>query len=308
MRAFVVINPLAGSGRTGRRWPGIANALSDRIGSFEHAFTSGPGDATKRVRQAVEAGAKLVIAVGGDGTVSEAVNGFAGDDGSVRRGCTFAVISAGTGADFARSLGPSADPLRDIASGKQRRIDLGRVTYTDDNGNPASRLFINIAGMGLSGEVDRAVNGARMTGLLPGKAAYYIATLGALLRHRSRTVRLTIDDREELTVDLTMAAIANGRYFGGGMHVAPNARLDSGEFEIVILRGGSKLTLAKDLRQVYRGAHMNHRMIVARTGRRVVAETVGQPEFRVPLDIDGESPGCLKATFEILPGALLLGQ
>ncbi|MDA4845649.1 diacylglycerol/lipid kinase family protein [Hoeflea poritis] len=308
MSVFVVVNPRAGSGRTGRRWPDIAAALSGGIGPFDHAFTTGRGHATRLARQAVEAGAELIIAVGGDGTISEAVNGFVTDDGAVRRDCTFAVISAGTGADFVRSLGPSPDPLRGIASGKRRRIDLGRVTYVDDNGNPASRLFINIAGMGLSGEVDRAVNAERMTGLLPGKAAYYIATLGALLRHRSRTVRLTIDDREQLTVDLSMAAIANGQYFGGGMHVAPKARLDSGEFQIVILRGGAKLALARDLRQVYRGAHLDHPMILARTGRHIVAETVDQTGVKVPLDIDGESPGCLKATFEILPGALLLRQ
>ncbi|MEX3011622.1 diacylglycerol kinase family protein [Hoeflea sp. TYP-13] len=311
MNTFVIINPRAGSGRTGRRWPEISNRLARGIGPFDHAFTTGNGDATRLASTALDRGANLIIAVGGDGTVSEVVNGFMDDGANVREGCAFAAISAGTGADFARSLATrndGHDAVADIASGKERRIDLGRVTYTNNDGKTARRLFINIASMGLSGEVDRAVNAERMTGLLPGKAAYYIATLGALLRHRSKMLRLVIDEREELTVDTTMAAIANGQYFGGGMRVAPYASLHSGEFEIIILRGGSKLTLIKDMTQVYRGAHMDHPMIIARTGRHVTAEVVDDRGGKVPLDIDGESPGYLKATFEILPGALTLRQ
>ena len=161
---------------------------------------------------------------------------------------------------------------------------------------------------GFRARVDQAVNAERIPGLLPGKAAYYLATLSALLRHRAGKVRLTIDDSEELELDVHMVAIANGRYFGGGMQVAPNAALDSGAFEIIILRGGSKLTLIRDMAQVYRGAHMDHPMIVARRGRRIAAEALDPQGRKIPLDIDGESPGDLDATFEILPGALTLRQ
>ena len=122
MRTFVIINPHAGSGRTGRRWPDIAGSLSDKIGPFDHAFTIGHGHATTLARKAMEAGAELIIAVGGDGTISEAVKGFGDDEGGIRPGCGFAAISAGTGADFVRSLGSSPDPVRDIASGRRRRI------------------------------------------------------------------------------------------------------------------------------------------------------------------------------------------
>ena len=278
---------------------------------FDHAFTNGNGDATTLARQAIDRGVQCIIAVGGDGTISEAVNGFADADANIRDGCSFAAISAGTGADFARSLAPAGtryDAIAAIASGEERRIDLGRVTFTDRRGRTAHRLFINIASLGLSGTVDQAVNAERMTGLLPGKAAYYLATLGALIRHRARKVRLTIDNGEELTLDVHMVAIANGRYFGGGMHIAPSAVLDSGTFEIIILRGGSKWTLIRDMAQVYRGAHMDHPMIIARRGRRIVAEAIDPDGREIPLDIDGESPGDLDATFEVLPGALTLRQ
>ena len=311
MNTFVIVNPRAGSGRTGRRWPDMSRHLSGAIGDFDHAFTAGVGDATALAGKAVEAGAGLIIAVGGDGTISETVNGLAADDGLPRQGCAFAAISAGTGADFARSLAPgdgSYDPVAAIASGRQRRIDLGRITYTGADGQTRRRLFINIASFGLSGTVDRAVNAERMTGWLSGRAAYYWATLDALRRHHAAAVQLTIDDEPALTLDMHMVAIANGQYFGGGMRVAPQARLDSGEFEIIILRGGSKWTLVRDLGQVYRGAHMDHPMIIARRGHRIHAEAVDRNGEKIPVDIDGESPGNLAATIEVLPGALVLRQ
>ncbi len=311
MNTFVIVNPRAGSGRTGHRWPAISGQLTDAIGDFDHAFTAGNGDATAMAKQAIGAGAGLIIAVGGDGTISETVNGFAGDDGQPRQGCAFAAISAGTGADFARSLAPgdkNYDPITAIASGRERRIDLGRITYTGAAGQSENRLFINIASLGLSGTVDRAVNAERMTGWLSGKAAYYWATLSALRRHRAATVQLTIDDEPPLALDMHMVAIANGQYFGGGMRIAPQARLDSGEFEIIILRGGSKWTLVRDLGQVYRGAHMDHPMIISRRGHRITAQAADRQGNKIPIDIDGESPGDLAATFEVLPGALVLRQ
>jgi YegS/Rv2252/BmrU family lipid kinase len=308
MSCFVVVNPSAGGGRTGRQWPAIAKEISSRIGPFDHALTNRAGDATSMVRAAIETGASLIIAVGGDGTINEAVNGFAGADGTIAPGCAFAALARGTGADFVRSLStPADDPLARIASGQTRQIDLGQVTYTADNGDTASRLFINIASIGLSGEVDRAVNAERRTSFLPGFAAYYLATLSALWRYRFADIQLAVDNQPPITINLAMAAIANGRYFGGGMQVAPQARLDSGEFEIIVLRGGSKLTLLKDLSLVYRGAHMDHPMITALRGRRVTAEPV-DPDQHIPLDIDGESPGHLKAVFDILPSALTLRQ
>lgn len=308
MRCFVVVNPDAGNGRSGKRWPHLARQLAAHIGPFDHALTNAPGHATSLVRTAIDDGASLVIAVGGDGTINEAVNGFADDSGIIASGCAFAALAGGTGSDFVRSLSPTrSDPLKRIASGQTRQIDLGRVTFTTDDGHTVSRLFINIASMGLSGAVDRAVHAAGSNGLLPGFAAYYLATVSALWRYRFSDIRLTVDQQPPITVNLAMAAIANGRYFGGGMKVAPNARIDSGEFEIIILRGGSKLVLLRDLARVYRGAHMDHPMITALRGRHVTAEPV-DPETRIPLDIDGESPGHLKAVFDILPGALTLQQ
>jgi len=270
-------------------------------------MTSGPGEATTLARAAAADGADLVIAIGGDGTISEAVSGLVDETAPTTPGCAFAALSAGTGSDFVRSLGQSPDAaIARIASSSVRPIDLGRIRFEKDDGTKSSRLFVNVAGFGLSGEVDRAVCLTDGMGILPGKAAYYLATLWALARHRPSRVRLAIDDEEPFEIDQSLVAVANGRYFGGGMEIAPEAKLDSGHFEIIILRATPKARLIRDLRLVYRGAHMDHPMILALQGRRIVAEAIDPAAGRIPVDIDGESPGSLRAEFEILPGALML--
>ncbi len=307
MRVFVVVNPRAGRGHAGRQWPRLRQRLAAHFPAFDHAFTGAPGDATRLVREAAAGGADLVIAVGGDGTISEAVNGLAGDDDLLTQSCAFAALSAGTGSDFVRSLRPATgDPIAAIADADTHAIDLGRVTYTQEDGRTTVRSFVNVAGFGLSGEVVRAVCLTDGAGFLPGKAAYYLATLWALASHRPSRVRLTIDDNDPFEIEQSMTAIANGRYFGGGMKIAPDARLDSGYFEVIILQAMSKARLVRDMPLVYRGAHMDHPMITARRGRRIVAEPADPGAPRIPVDIDGESPGFLKAEFEIRPGALML--
>lgn len=309
MSIFVVVNPHAGNGRTGRRWPALSDRIQKTLGPFDHAVTGVAGDATRLVRAAIERGASLVIAVGGDGTFGEAINGFPDADGNMPESCAFAALAGGTGCDFVRSLErPSSDPVQRIAESDIRQIDLGKITFTSESGGQASRLFINSAGFGLSGEVCRAVNATSSANVLPGTLAYFRATITSVWRHRPSTIRMSIDNRPSFVLDQSLTVVANGRYFGGGMHVAPNARLDSGAFEIMVLKKTSKLQLIGQLPLVYRGAHTTHPSIDFFSGRRLVAEAVSESLDRVAIDIDGESPGYLKAEFEILPGALRLRQ
>ncbi len=309
MSIFVVVNPHAGNGRTGRRWPALSDRIQKALGPFDHAITGVAGDTTRLVRAAIERGASLVIAVGGDGTFGEAINGFPDADGNMPESCAFAALAGGTGCDFVRSLGrPSSDPVQRIAESDIRQIDLGKINFTSETGGQASRLFINAAGFGLSGEVCRAVNATSSANVLPGTLAYFRATITSIWRHRPSTIRMSIDNRPSFVLDQSLTVVANGRYFGGGMHVAPNARLDSGAFEIMVLKKTPKLQLIGQLPLVYRGAHTTHPSIDFFRGRRLVAETVSESPDRVAIDIDGESPGYLKAEFEILPGALRLRQ
>jgi len=309
MSVFVVVNPHAGNGRTGRRWPALAERIRKALGPFDHAMTRVEGDATRLVRTAIERGASLVIAVGGDGTFGEAINGFPDADGNMPESCAFAALAGGTGCDFVRSLErPSSDPVQRIAESDVKPIDLGKITFSSETGDVASRLFINAAGFGLSGEVCRAVNATSSANVLPGTLAYFLATITSVWRHRPSTIRMSIDNRPSFVLDQSLTVVANGRYFGGGMHVAPNARLDSGAFEIMVLKKTPKLQLIGQLPLVYRGAHTTHPSIAFFRGHRLVAETVSESPDRVAIDVDGESPGYLKAEFEILPGALRLRQ
>jgi diacylglycerol kinase (ATP) len=307
MTTFVVVNPKAGGGRAQQAWPEISDRLRAAIGAYTHTLTGGVGDASQLVRDAIAKGARRVIAVGGDGTVNEVVNGFI-EAGSPAGDPELAVLPVGSGVDFARGMDMASGIEAGIArltGGQLRIIDLGRATYVSDRGRLESRTFANIASFGISGLIVRQVNAARTLPMLPAGVAYYGATLRALALFRFQRVRLTVDTRKPIEVDIAAVAVANGRYFGGGMMIAPDAQNDDGLFDIVILRGTSKAVLLRDLRLVYGGRHRAHPAITILRARRLVAEPAGGlGSTPVLLEMDGEAPGQLRSTFDVLPRAL----
>lgn len=307
---FVVVNPRAGGGRAGGAWPELSRRLAARLGRFESALTDCRGDATGIVRQAVARGARLVVAVGGDGTLNEAINGLALEDGGLVPDVQIAAIPAGTGSDFARTLAPGGDAdaaIAAIAEGGIRKIDLGRAAFRASDGGLRRRLFANVASFGLSGVIDRMVeNGPKR--LLPGKAVFLLAALRAVTTFPFQRVRLTFDDAEMLETEVALVAVANGRFFGGGMKIAPDAEPDDGMMDVVVLSRTARATLLKDLPLVYRGAHRDHPAITIRRARRLRAELLEGPANGAAqlVDMDGETPGSLPVDFEILPRALTL--
>ncbi|MER9475898.1 diacylglycerol kinase family lipid kinase, partial [Mesorhizobium sp. M0520] len=197
--------------------------------------------------------------------------------------------------------------LKRIAEAKPRKVDAGCISYVDDHGALASRHFINIASLGLSGATDRAVNADKRKGKVSAKALFYWRTVWEFLRYRFQDVAITIDDGAPVEARMALVAVANGKFFGGGMMIAPDAELNDGEFDIVILRAAGKLKLIWDIRLLYGGRHRNHPAITILRGKKVVVEPLGDVQKNAALiDIDGESPGRIPATFEILPGALTL--
>ena len=220
------------------------------------------------------------------------------------------VLSAGAGSDFVRSLGvgPGLRTMIDVlASGRVRRLDAGRLTYVADDGSAAVRHFVNIASLGLSGPVARAVNGAKQRGRPAGSMIFLYHTLAQLVRYRAQGVRVRFDDAETIETRVALVAVANGRYFGGGMMIAPDAELDDGLFEVVVIRAASKLELIAVLRRLYAGGHRGHPLVTIRRARAVSVEPLADPRAGdVLLDIDGESPGRIPASFEQLPGALMV--
>jgi YegS/Rv2252/BmrU family lipid kinase len=310
LKVGVILNPVAGGGRLKHDLPRVAALLKKHFGEFELRETQAAGDAERLAIDLAMHGCELVIAAGGDGTASEVADGLLQAHEETKRVTELALLPCGTGIDFARglSLPRNLDALlKHISQTKGRKVDAGRISYIDDHGALASRHFINIASLGLSGVTDRAVNADKRKGRVSAKALFYWRTVAEFVRYRFQTVRITVDDGKPVEVSIALVAVANGRFFGGGMMIAPDADLNDGLFDIVILKAASKLQLIWDLRLVYSGRHRNHPAITIVRGRKVLVEPVGSAATNGALvDIDGESPGRVPATFEMLPDALTL--
>ncbi len=305
LKTFLVVNPNSANGATGRRFADIAIAVRDAVGHFEHAFTTKPMEAAQLARKALEQGYECVVAVGGDGTINEVINGFFDGDRPVRESAVLGVIPRGTGGDFRKSFGWSTD-LKEAANrlkGDQSRpLDVGRVSFTGNDGREAQRYFANIASLGVSGQVDYEVNNSSKA--LGGKLSFAVGSLKAMLKYHDRRVRMSLDDKPPHEVMVTTLAVANGQYFGGGMWVAPDARPDDGQFDVTLWSGYKLQDFVLKANSMYSGSHVNLPGTTRYKARKIHTDPVDGAD--VLLDIDGEQPGRLPATVEILPAAVRL--
>jgi YegS/Rv2252/BmrU family lipid kinase len=304
-RTVLVVNPRSQGGRLGKQWKDIADTIG-RAFPFDEAITEAPGDATRLTREALRGGAERVVAMGGDGTINEVVNGFFDDQGkAIAPEASFAVIPFGTGGDFRRTVQlPTdlADAARVIAAGHRRKIDVGRLEFTATGGGRTARMFANIASFGVSGVVDRLVN---ESGKRLGRLTFAVATARATWSYKNQRVQLVFDGTDRVEATINTVAVANGRYFGGAMMVAPGAELDDGQFDVIAMGDFGFGDLLKSGRRLYKGTHLTMDKVTARRARVVEAEPI-DPGSVIELDVDGENPGRLPARFEIVPAALWL--
>ena len=302
-RTVVVVNPNSQGGKLGRRWTELADTIG-RAFPFDEAITQGPGDATRLTREALRAGAERVVAIGGDGTINEVVNGFFEADGTpIAPNAAFALIPFGTGGDFRRTFHlptAAADAARVIAKDHRKKIDVGRLTFRTATGETAHRMFANIASFGVSGVVDRLVN---ESGKKLGRLSFLWATARATLTYTNQRVQLTFDGADRVEATINTVAVANGRYFGGAMMVAPDAEVDDGVFDVIAIGDLGFGDLLVSGRRLYKGTHLTMDKISSRRAKVVEAEGI-DPGAVIELDVDGESPGRLPARFEIVPRAL----
>jgi len=303
-KTLAVINEHAGGGAMADVFRRLEHPLRDAIGDFDVAFTDKAGHAIDIVRKALSEGYGRVLSGGGDGTLNECVNGFFDEAGqAIAPEAELALLSGGTGGDFRKTVGlrSSEDALAALRAGRTQVVDVGRVTFEGTRGGRTARCFINIASFGLSGLVDRNVGAFKQFG---GKAAYFGATLKSMWGWRNPRVTLTLDGEALPPRPIVTVAIANGRYFGGGMKVCPDARLDSGSLEVGVLGDLSRVELMLLSRSLYDGKHVYHPKVLMR--RANVIEAMSEAGVSVYLDIDGEALGTLPARFEVLPAALKL--
>ena len=308
MSSFVVLNPNAAGGSAARDFEALQDQLRAAIGDFEVGRTTGRGHATTLTRDAVGRGVRQVIAVGGDGTINEVVNGLL-RPGEERTDVVLGLVVCGTGGDFRRNFGLEGPPSRCIgplAQGAVRRIDLGRLSYVDNDGREAVRLFANIADFGLGGLTARKTSRRSAMKAAGGKLSFTIATLSAFAGYRFQRVGMEIDGAAS-EANIATVAVCNGGWFGGGMHVAPDARTDDGLFDVVVMRARSKLAMVADMSKIYAGAHVAHPSVSVQRARSVRAWPLDEARTGpVLLDVDGEDLGRLPARFDILPSALPL--
>lgn len=307
-RFVFVVNPRSAAGSTLRRFEQVRQRILARLAqqgaTIDVKLTERPRHATELTRQAVKEGADVVVAVGGDGTNNEVVNGFFDEEGArIESKTAFSVITSGTGGDFRRTFGWSTEPMDDLerlARMTRRRIDLGRLRCVDDKGAPVLRYFVNISGCGVSGLVVDVVNkGSKQLGA---KLSFMLGSAKTMATYKPQHVQISIDDGPPAPAEMSLVALCNGQYFGGGMWVAPDALPDDGLFDCIVIRGGGLGFWLKHALKVYTGRHKHlPEVSIVRCRKLHVAPGSGEKVF---IDLDGEQPGLLPATWEIVPAGL----
>lgn len=304
MKTFVIVNPQAAGGRGMRLWPRLADDLYQAIGLFEYEFTNASGVATMLATQAVEQGYRFIVAVGGDGTVNEVLNGLFTADGAplnpdVQLGC----LPAGSGTDFWKTLGVKDDlpqALQRLRNGAARRCDIARVTFVGHDGRPMTRLYCNVADVGLGGEVVHRAKQLPSWG--SGTINYLLASGAAFFSWEPAEVSITIDGHDWPTEPMVIALVANGQYCGGGMQIAPEAAVDDGLLNVFCVRPLPKWQFVTMLPKLYAGTIGNQPFIRRATGREIII-TAKAP---LKVTVDGEVPGRVPATFTVLPKAIAI--
>ncbi|MHB1393860.1 MAG: diacylglycerol/lipid kinase family protein [Clostridia bacterium] len=300
-KMFVIVNPVSSNKATAKEWPQFKKVLLDSGYEFEAALTERPGHATELTKQALKAGYKTIMSVGGDGTMNEVINGFFEDDKPIAEDSKLAVFSRGTGCDFIKTLGIKKgieDLLIVLDRNETKKVDVGRVDFIDTVGKTVTRYFLNVADIGIGAETANRVN--NHSKLLKGFLSFMLGAVSTIILYRNKDFEVVIDDETVLNARMNSVIVANGRYFGGGMKVAPEALMDDGVFDIIILGDLSKLDLIKSFPLIYDGRHLSHPKVKMYRGSRVKVSSGGKGL----IEVDGEIPGSDDAEFKLLPKAL----
>jgi YegS/Rv2252/BmrU family lipid kinase len=298
-QTLAILNPRAGRGvaRFGR----LEGMLRAALGDVEIVRTRGPRDASRIAREAVRAGIGRLVVGGGDGTVSEVATGVleAGLGGHAEIG----LLPLGSGCDFARSVGvPFAlsAAVAGLRDGGRMRVDAGRVTRRERDGTTRTSYFLNETGFGLSGVTVDLVNRAGKR--FGPRLAFALGSIGAILLGGAAEVVLRVDERVVFEGRASLVVAANGRHFGSGMRIAPEARIDDGVLDVIVVEALGRMRLLSRFPSLYRGTHLGYEEVHFFRGTRVEATPVGGAV--APLDVDGEAAGVLPVSIELLPKAI----
>jgi diacylglycerol kinase (ATP) len=295
----LIANERAGRGGVGKCLPEVRRHLEARGLAYEVRTTEGAGDGTRLARAALREGARFLVAVGGDGTIQEVVNGMIENDRPVKPDAVLGVIAAGTGSDFIRTFGLPNLPGHAVVhlDGPEAfPIDIGKVTY-EQNGEAAVRYFPNIAEVGLGAA---ALARAHRLPRVLGPMVYLVAFWLTVRKFKAAMVKVDLVDK---TYEgwMNNLVVANGQFFGGGMKIAPKAAPTDGLLDIQIEHARKREAIAL-MPKVYKGEHLPHPDILE--AKRVRVSITSDPPL--PVEADGEVLGTTPATFELLRNAVNL--
>ena len=249
-KPVVIVNPRSGGGLSDRRWAALVAPLTDGLGPFDTRFTERRGDGKRLAEEEANGGRGLVVAFGGDGTISEVVDGLI----AAGRPTELGIIPRGTGGDFRRSASlpeKLAEAAHRVKTAPARRIDVGHASYVTEDGTPASRCFVNVASFGFSADVASRAN--RSSKRLGAKLSFLGATLSSLVSYENVEVFIRVDGGEPQRHTVLMGAVGNGRFFGGGMKICPDSCLDDGILDLTLVGDFGRFELAHQDRHHLRG-------------------------------------------------------
>lgn len=294
---IAIANPAAGGGKVARRWSALQERLAPHVGDGGIWRTECRGDAIRLGSMARREGVGRIIVCGGDGTLNEVVNGLLATDAGTAPMPELLIYDHGTGGDFVRMLPCRGSDFENVLRHSVRRpVDVGRVTV----GDGTVRHFINVSSFGVSGLIAEQINATGK--LLGGMASFYLGTLKGLIGWRNRAIRLTAPGFEE-TLDITAVAVANARYFAGGMQIAPGAELADGMLDVVIIKDAGAGIFLRHAPSLYRGTHLRLPWFETFRTPWLEAHVVDEGPL-VGVETDGEVVGKLSARYDILPTAL----
>jgi YegS/Rv2252/BmrU family lipid kinase len=296
---FVIVNPASANGSTARFWPRAEAELRAAGLSFDWAATEGPLHATALALHAAQQGYARVMYVGGDGTANEVANGLLAAPVIARP--ALAALPRGTGGDLPRALGLSRGveaAIERLKRSRSRTIDVAATTFVGLDGAETRRYFVNVADAGLGGVVAERVN--RGNKALGGTISFLWAIIAGFFEFTNIPMTITVDGEVRHEGPVATAIVANGRFFGGGVKVAPFAHIDDGLLDLIIVGDISKRDLLLNVPGMYNGRYVEHPKASVMTGREVLIEG----DEPILLDLDGEHPGRGPFHVWVEPGGL----
>lgn len=305
MKIKVIMNPVSGGGSAVKVWKTVEKSLIEKSMIYNFEATTDQFSGQDIARKSIKEGFTWIIGIGGDGTLSNIINGFFENGKLIKKDVVFSPIPAGRGNDFVKTVNVPRDPkkaIEQVLSGKNIPIDLISVDYTTNENGKAHYYCLNLADFGMGGEVVYKVNRSRLSNILGGKGVFFLYSFLCLFTYKNKRINLKISEFEQISEKCRIVVCANGQFAGGGMWFAPKAKLDDGKFDFLAIQDISIFETLRKFGKLYRGLVSEDPKVISKQ----LTEVEAVSDEDVYIDVDGENMGKLPAKFKILPKAITI--